>query len=176
MRSVLLLVDGEADAGLLKDLDEASFEASIMGVEEEPPSDLQSRYDAVLVDGVGDVAARLKGVAWVRRATDYWVPVVVAFDAGELAHVSEAFALGADHYVTRTGGKIPSPLLSAVLSRACDVGRSRRERMVWEARFRTVMDAVPDGVWVLSRKGRVLEINSVLEALIGARREVILGG
>jgi PAS domain S-box-containing protein len=183
---ILIVDDARTELAYFEQvLEEQGYEAFIAA---DGPSCLavlpEARPDLILLDimmpGMDgyEVCSRIKTQAEWKD-----VPIIFLSSIDEGISKSRAFSMGAADYVikqidtTELLARIRTQLLAAEAHRKEAQLAGELEKGIGKrtAELRTLIDTIPDLVWMKDPDGAILECNRRYERLVGAPREAILG-
>jgi PAS domain S-box-containing protein len=174
---VLLIEDNPGDARLVKEI---LTEIRRLEVHLETSARLdhglkllaQRRFDVVLLDLTLPDSAGMATVEEVVRAAP-GDAVVVLTGLHDEKLVEMALRAGAQDYLGKD--EITPRIMDRVLRHALDRNAFQQSLRASEERYRSMLRTAMDGIWLVSREGRLLEVNETACRMLGYTREELLG-
>jgi PAS domain S-box-containing protein len=135
---------------------------------------VRDRIDAVVLDGGGRFEAALVGCARVRSAAAVRdVPLLLVGEGAGNDLLPRALDAGADDYVASAEGDVLRARVRAQLRRR-QFEDENRLRDSW-ARNAAILETIADAFFAADRDWRLVYVNHAFEALVGVRRDALLG-
>jgi PAS domain S-box-containing protein len=174
---VLLIEDNPGDARLVKEI---LTEVRLLEVHLETSVRLdhglkllaQRRFDLVLLDLTLPDSGGMATVEDVVRAAP-GNAVVVLTGLHDENLVEMALRAGAQDYLGKD--EITPRIMDRVLRHALDRNAFQQSLRASEERYRSMLRTAMDGIWLVSREGRLLEVNETACRMLGYTREEMLG-
>lgn len=184
--AVLLVDDNPDDRALVR----RELEREFPGVEVTEARDA-GELEGSLEAGAFDVVITDYRLNWtdglevLRRVKERWpdIPVIMFTGTGGEEVAVEAMKYGLDDYVIKTPAhyrRLPAAVASALeRGRGRAAVREHEEAVAAlaesEARFRALFESAQVGICITDRTGRILEVNSAYEALLGYTSDELRG-
>ena len=178
---ILHLEDDAADEELVQ----ATLEAAGMAYQIDRVQTREGFSDALRTGGYDVILADYRlpmydGMSALRLVKELQVDVPFIFVSGTMGEDAaiEALTHGATDYVLKQKlSRLPPALKRALLEAENQRERSRMERSLAEneARLRTLVQTIPDLIWLKDMNGVYLACNTIFERFFGAKERDILG-
>jgi two-component system sensor histidine kinase UhpB len=101
------------------------------------------------------------------------VPIVVLTGTRDENLAIDSLRNGAQDYIVK--GQLDNDMLVRSIRYAIERNRVEQELVESESRYRALMEQASDGIFVLDPSGRLSDVNPIGSALLGYRREELLG-
>ena len=178
---ILHLEDDATDEELVQ----ATLEAAGMAYQIDRVQTREGFSDALRTGGYDVILADYRlpmydGMSALRLVKELQVDVPFIFVSGTMGEDAaiEALTHGATDYVLKQKlSRLPPALKRALLEAENQRERSRMERSLAEneARLRTLVQTIPDLIWLKDMNGVYLACNTIFERFFGAKERDILG-
>ncbi|HEY8851501.1 MAG TPA: PAS domain S-box protein, partial [Gemmatimonadaceae bacterium] len=130
------------------------------------------KIDVILLALEPDASSGPRILEWI-RATSTLTPIIVICAAGEEALAEKAMAAGAQDFLVLK--KFDGVLLTRVIRWAIERKGTQEELVRSQARFRAIVEAIPDAVVIFAADGKIIFGSPATRTILGYELDEFVG-